>query len=92
MLTTTPNMTTQYLSVCMLHTLQMDILEHKEVQLKGSEKRVNGLEQQVEQLQTELSRCYVLLCRCIDMSTHATSEAAAVISCSQHACASIENP
>lgn len=40
---------------------QMDILEHKEVQLKGTEKRVYSLEQQVEQLQTELSR----YCSCL---------------------------
>lgn len=36
---------------------QIDILEHKEVQLKVSEKRVNGLVQQLEQLQADRARC-----------------------------------
>lgn len=40
----------------------MDILEHKEVQLKASEKRVHGLEQQKDQFQAELGRCS--LCQC----------------------------
>lgn len=34
----------------------MDILEHKETQLKGTERRVHTFEQQVEQLQAEMGR------------------------------------
>ena len=45
--------------------LQVDILEHKETQLKGTERRVHTFEQQVEQLQTELSRCSAA---CIELS------------------------
>ena len=35
---------------------QVDILEHKEMQLKGTERRVHSLQQQVEMQQAELSR------------------------------------
>lgn len=35
---------------------QVDILEHKETQLKGTERRVHSLQQQVEAQQAELSR------------------------------------
>ena len=48
----------QHVSVLVLNALavQVDILEHKETQLKGTERRVHSLQQQVEILQTELSR------------------------------------
>ena len=36
--------------------VQIDILEHKETQLKGTERRVHSLQQQVETMQAELSR------------------------------------
>ena len=36
--------------------MQVDILEHKETQLKGTERRVHTFEQQVEQLQSEMGR------------------------------------
>lgn len=48
---------------CLSHiilSIQVDILEHKEMQLKGTERRVYSLQQQVEMQQAELSRSAVL--------------------------------
>ena len=42
---------------------QVDILEHKEMQLKGTERRVHNLQQQVEALQAELNRQAMSLCQ-----------------------------
>lgn len=46
-----------------LFCFQVDILEHKETQLKGTERRVHSLSQQVEQLQAELGRCSSYHCK-----------------------------
>lgn len=43
---------------------QVDILEHKETQLKGTERRVHSLQQQVETQQAELSRSASVLLSC----------------------------
>lgn len=41
---------------CTFVNPQVDILEHKEMQLKGTERRVHSLQQQVEVQQAELNR------------------------------------